>query len=212
MYKTVIFIDFENLQKIDTNKIDTKTKIIVMVGLDQENKAIEFISKIIKNVSSIELIKINGRGKNAMDFFIAFYLGKYYKEIKDSKIIISSKDKGYDPLIKHLDGCGMSIEKINVDNIVENIESKIKESKTHIKKQDNKKNEDENNNIIISYLQKQTKSQKSKRPQKLVTLENYLYTHFAQKISMEKIKKSINFMKENNYINILNNKIKYINI
>jgi hypothetical protein len=211
MYKTVIFIDFENLQKIDINKIDTKTKIIVMVGLDQENKAIEFISKIIKKVSSIEVIKINGRGKNAMDFFIAFYLGKYYTDIKDSKIIISSKDKGYDPLIKHLDGYGMSIEKINVDNIVEIIEPKIKETKTHIKKQDNKKNEDENN-TIISYLQKQTKSQKSKRPQKLVTLENYLYTHFAQKISMEKIKKSINFMKENNYINILNNKIKYINI
>jgi len=66
--------------------------------------------------------------------------------------------------------------------------------------------------MIISYLQKQTKSQKSKRPLKLVTLENYLYSYFAQKIPKEKIIKSINFMKENNYISILNNKIKYINI
>jgi hypothetical protein len=211
MFKTIIFIDFENLQKIDTNKIDSKTKIIVMVGLDQEKKAIEFTTEIIQNISSIELIKVNGRGKNAMDFSIAFYIGKYFTDIKDSKIIISSKDTGYDPLIKHLSGYGMCIEKMNVDNIVETVESKIKEAKMSTKKQNNKKNTDENN-MIISYLQKQTKSQKSKRPLKLVTLENYLYTHFAQKISKEKIIKSINFMKENKYISILNNKIKYTNI
>jgi len=142
MYKTVIFIDFENLQKIDTNKIDAKTKIIVMIGLDQEKKAIEFTSKIIQNISSIELIKINGRGKNAMDFFIAFYFGKYFADIKDSKIIISSNDTGYDPLIKHLNGYGMCIEKINISNIVETVEQKINETKIPNKKQE-KKNTDE---------------------------------------------------------------------
>jgi hypothetical protein len=53
-------------------------------------------------ISSIELIKVNGQGPNALDIFIAFYLGKYFNSIKNSEIIIFSKDSDYDQLIKHL--------------------------------------------------------------------------------------------------------------
>jgi hypothetical protein len=41
-----------------------------------------------KNIASIELIKVNGRGPNALDIFIAFYIGRYFDSIKESKIII----------------------------------------------------------------------------------------------------------------------------
>jgi len=85
MYKPVIFVDFENLQDIDTSIIKTETKIIVMVGLNQDNKAFEFAKNLFNNVSSIELIKVNGRGNNALDFFIAFYLGKYFDNIKETE-------------------------------------------------------------------------------------------------------------------------------
>jgi hypothetical protein len=47
MYKSIIFVDFENVQQIDTGLIDQKTKIIVMVGLDQDNKAFDFYKKFI---------------------------------------------------------------------------------------------------------------------------------------------------------------------
>jgi hypothetical protein len=83
MYKSIIFVDFENIQKLDKNLINPNTKIIVMVGLNQDNKAFDFAKNLFVNISSIELIKVNGQGKNALDIFIAFYIGKYFDSIKE---------------------------------------------------------------------------------------------------------------------------------
>ncbi|GHU73180.1 hypothetical protein FACS189450_12450 [Spirochaetia bacterium] len=213
MYKSVIFVDFENIQKIDTSLIDAKTKIIVLVGLNQDNKAFEFSKNLFNNISTIELIKVNGQGPNALDIFIAFYIGKYFESIKESEIIICSKDSDYDQLIKHLDGYGISIKRIGlIENNKKNIvKTKAPKQKKEITKTTIEVKTDEVQKIM-EYLQKQTKSQKSKRPKKLTTLENYLYTHFAQKIPMDKVKFSINSMKTNKYIVIEGNKINYNNI
>jgi hydrogenase maturation factor HypE len=126
MYKSVIFVDFENLQQIEAGLIDSKTKVIVMVGLDQDTKAFEFAKNLFNNISTIELIKVNGRGPNALDIFIAFYIGRYFDSIKKSKIIICSKDADYDQLVKHLDGYGISIKRIG---LVEKIAKQIVEIK-----------------------------------------------------------------------------------
>ena len=213
MYKSVIFVDFENIQKINADLINSKSKIVVMVGLNQDNKAFEYAKNLFNNISSIELIKVNGQGPNALDIFIAFYVGKYFDSIKGSEIIILSNDTDYDHLIQHLDGYGVSIKKIGVNELKSKKINEIKEPK--LKKVEIKsKTEVTTNDIqkIIEYLEKQTKSQKAKRPKKLETLENYLFTHFSQKISMEKIKAAINFMKNNKNITITNNKINYNNI
>jgi hypothetical protein len=128
MYKSTVFIDFENIQKIDISLINEKTKVFVMVGLDQDNKAFEYAEKIFNNISTIELIKVNGRGSNALDFFIAFYLGIHFESIKEAEIIIFSNDKGYDPLIKHLDDYGISIrrELLNKSKNEQNNEKQLK--------------------------------------------------------------------------------------
>jgi hypothetical protein len=235
-------VDFENLQKIDTNVIDPKTKVIVMVGLAQDNKAIEFAKNLFNNISAIELIKVNGRGPNALDIFIAFYIGRYFDSIKESEIIIFSKDSDYDQLIKHLDGYGISIKRIG---IVEEIEKKIididiEKPKPNQKKKESPKTVETNNTkkiveikepkqkqkkknspkiietddtkIIIEYLQKQTGLQKSRRPKKIETLENYLSSYFSKKLSIDKIKMAIEFMKSNKHISVTDNKISYDNI
>jgi hypothetical protein len=149
MYKSVVFIDFENIQKINNKIIDPKTKIIVMVGLDQDSKAFDFAKNLFENISSIELIKVNGRGPNALDIFIAFYIGRYFDSIKESEIIICSKDSDYDQLIKHLDGYGIIIKRIG---LIENIK-KGPAVKTKNKKPTEMRNQIETNDTknIISY-------------------------------------------------------------
>jgi hypothetical protein len=210
MYKSVIFIDFENLQKINIDKIDPKTKIIVIVGLDQDIKVLEFVKSLFIDVSSMELIKVNGRGPNALDLFIAFYIGKYFDSIKESEIIICSNDTGYDQLVKHLNGYGVSVKRAGLAEKVTkiNIAGKKPEQKKETKKQKVELKADDVN-IIIEYLYNQTKSQKNKRPKKLETLENYLHAHFTQKIKKENIKVAIEVLLDKKYINIINNKIDY---
>jgi hypothetical protein len=216
-------VDFESIQKIDTNLVDSKTKIIVMVGLDQDSKAFEFAKNLFNSIASIELIKVNGRGPNALDMFIAFYIGRYFDNIKESQITIISKDSDYDQLIKHLDGYGISIKRINlieeIDKpIVETAEpqktEKVKTPKKKVKTNNTPKITDntpktEETQKIIEYLQKQTKTDKKSRPKKLATLENYLFTHFARKIPADEIKNAIDFMKNNGNIVVADNKIDY---
>lgn len=213
MYKSIIFVDFENIQKINVSLIDAKTKIIVMVGLDQDNKAFDFAKNLFTNISSIELIKVNGRGPNALDIFIAFYIGLYFNSIKESEIIICSNDSDYDQLIKHLNGYGISIKRVGLTESINKpiTETKATKQKKEIIKSKNEIHTDEAHKII-DYLQKQTESQKSKRPKKITTLENYLYAHFSQKISMEEIKKAIDFMRINGNIIITKNKVTYNSI
>jgi hypothetical protein len=206
-------VDFENIQKIDENIINSKTKVIVMVGLDQNNKAFDFARNLFTDISSVELIKVNGRGPNALDIFIAFYIGRYFDSIKESEIIIYSNDTDYDQLIKHLDGYGISIKRICLNKYSNEKadETKVPKQKKAAVKQKNGIETDDTR-TIIEFLQRQTESQKSKRPKKLTTLENYLYTHFSQKISIDRVKIAISYMEENKYIIIINNKIDYNNI
>jgi hypothetical protein len=209
MYKSIIFVDFENIQKIDTSLINSKVKIIVMVGLNQDNNAFEFAKNLFVNISSMELIKVNGQGPNALDMFIAFYIGKYFDSIKESEIIIYSNDTDYDQLIKHLKMNGLSIERkgFNKNTNKRAIEKNTTNSEVKIVKPENN-----DTRRIIEYLKKQTQSQKSKWPKKIKTLENYLNTHFSQDIPLDNIKISINYMIKNNYITINGNKIIYNNL
>jgi hypothetical protein len=216
MYKSIIFVDFENLQKINDEIISSETKLIVMVGLDQDDKAFDFAKNLFKNLASIELIKVNGRGHNALDIFIAFYTGLYFDSIKQSDIIICSNDSGYDQLIKHLDNHGISIKRVEYNEV------KNKEKKVEVKKieKPKKKNEEKgvvgkkinsvgNAQMIIDYLKNQTQKQKEARPKKLTTLEKYLCTHFSKNASMDIIKQAIELMIKNRKISVSNNKIDY---
>jgi hypothetical protein len=219
MYKSIIFIDFESLQKVSARLINKETKLIVLVGLDQDEKAFDFAKKLFNDISSMELIKVNGRGHNALDIFIAYYLGLYFNNIKDSEIIICSNDSDYDQLIKHLNGYGISIKRVDYAEIINNEQrpkvklmekpkKKIIPQKTVVKVEKST----DNIQVIIGYFKNQTASQKKARPKKIATLEKYLHTHFLKKVSLEIIKQAIESMKKNKNIIITNNKISYNDI
>lgn len=50
----------------------------------------------------VEYICIEGTGKNALDFHIAYYIGRLSADLPGSIFHIVSKDTGFDPLVKHL--------------------------------------------------------------------------------------------------------------
>ncbi len=101
-YNEYLYIDFENVQDVNVKYIKETTKVKIIVGQDQKNIPFDLVSKTQKYGDSVEWIKVEGKGKNALDFFIAFYIGKASATEKDKKFTIYSKDTGYDPLIEHL--------------------------------------------------------------------------------------------------------------
>lgn len=48
------------------------------------------------------MIRIKGPGKDALDFRIAYYIGKFAEKDPKGMFKIVSKDKGFDPLVEHL--------------------------------------------------------------------------------------------------------------
>jgi hypothetical protein len=52
------------------------------------------------------------QGPNALDFHIAYYLGKIFTERPEAQCAVLSKDKGLDPLIRHLHGLGHTCRRV----------------------------------------------------------------------------------------------------
>lgn len=98
-----VLIDYENVQPKDIEALNKEHyKVIVFHGSSQANVKFELAKAIQKMGDRADYIKIDGNGKNALDFHIAFYIGLLVVENPKSFFHIISKDNGYDPLIRHL--------------------------------------------------------------------------------------------------------------
>jgi hypothetical protein len=98
-----VLIDFESVQ---TTSLEVLTKehfkVIVFVGANQGKLPFEVAQSLQQLGSRAEYIKISGRGPNALDFHIAFYMGRLAAEEPSAYFHVISKDRGFDPLIQHL--------------------------------------------------------------------------------------------------------------
>ncbi len=99
-----VLIDLENIQPEHLSVLAGQNfKVLVFVGQNQSKISFDLVSAVQHLGKNAEYIKIQGNGPNALDFHIAFYIGQFSTENSDSHFHIISKDKGFDPLIKHLE-------------------------------------------------------------------------------------------------------------
>jgi hypothetical protein len=102
MASKLVLVDYENIQNLDgiDKMLDYDMK--VLVGKNQTKIPIDLVLQTQQLGKSLEWLKVNGQGKNALDFYISFYMGKYLEAKKYTNFVIVSKDTGYDPLIDHI--------------------------------------------------------------------------------------------------------------
>ncbi len=100
MKRTYVLIDYENVQPEAISALDQEYfKVIVFVGATQSKVTYEVAIAMQKLGNKAEYIKIAGNGPNALDFHIAFYIGRISAKEPDTYFHIVSKDTGFDPLI-----------------------------------------------------------------------------------------------------------------
>ncbi len=167
--KTILFVDYENIQKIDLSIIQKQDiNIKIFVGQSQNKIPINLIQTTQKLGQRVEWIRIEGAGSNALDFHIAFYLGSLSKDIKEGNFFILSKDKGFDPLIKYINQ-----SKINCRRI-----------ETLLPLATNNKQKDtlipQNIDSIQKVIKNLSKIQKSKRPRTRKTLRQHVKSLLSQ--------------------------------
>jgi len=103
MRTNIVLIDLENIKPDSIERLkQDHFRFCLFFGASQKRVDIEVMQAVLALMPNVEPIKISGNGPNALDFHIAYYIGKYAVELPDAYFHIVSKDKGFDPLIKHL--------------------------------------------------------------------------------------------------------------
>jgi hypothetical protein len=98
-----VFVDFENVCEIDATILENKNVIFVLlVGAGLTRLDATLVEKLFLHAASVHLVRLTSRGKNALDFALAYYLGQAAAADPKGCFHIVSKDKGFDPLIEHL--------------------------------------------------------------------------------------------------------------
>lgn len=165
--KTILLVDYENIQNIDLAVIQDKDiDIKIFVGQAQNKIPIELVQAMQRFGKRVEWIKIEGSGSNALDFHIAFYLGRFSKDIGEGSFLILSKDKGFDPLVKYINK-----SKTNCQRIQSLLE--LSKEKDELISQ--------NADSIAKVFENLSKIQKNKRPRTRKTLRQHIKSLLTQK-------------------------------
>lgn len=100
-----ILIDFENVQPEPAhfNSLDDHCHIWLFLGkLQQKTLPVEFCEALCRFGKNVHFIRIAKTGKNALDFYLTYYLGKITEKDHHAEICILSRDGGFDVVIDHI--------------------------------------------------------------------------------------------------------------
>ncbi len=98
-----VFVDFENVPDIDVAVIGNKAvTFTLLLGSRQTKLDVSLVEKLLEHAASVELVRLTSPGKNALDFTLAYYVGRAVAADPTGYFHVVSRDTGYDPLIEHL--------------------------------------------------------------------------------------------------------------
>jgi len=189
-----VLIDFENVQPKNLEILKKHPfKISVFVGANQAKIPFDLATTMQNFGEDAQYIKIAGNGQNALDFHIAFYIGQLSLQDPDGYFHIISKDKGFDPLIKHL-----RARKIRVNREKDLAEIPVLRISSAT-----------NNDEKISAIVKNLAGRGQARPRKVKTLSNTINSLFSPKLEEKELTALINILKERKHIVVKDNNISY---
>jgi hypothetical protein len=113
MTETILLVDYENVRDTGLKSLPPHDRAILFVGKGQKPK-LAFIQDHLAQETRLDLIQIAEQGRNNLDFYIAFYLGKIMSEEQGANYIVFSNDQDLDPLIAHLKKRGISCSRMGV--------------------------------------------------------------------------------------------------
>ena len=103
MRNNCVLIVFENVVPDNLELLDQEwIKVLLFVGKNQTKLPFALVKVVQKLGTRAQYIEMMGTGHNALDFHIAFYIGRISATDKDAYFHIVSNDQGFDPLIAHL--------------------------------------------------------------------------------------------------------------
>lgn len=194
MATNYVLIDYENVQPKNLEILANHPfKVFVFVGANQTKVPYDLAAAMQNLGDSASYIKISGNGQNALDFHIAFYIGQLSLEDPKGYFYIISKDKGFDPLLRHLRD-----KKVNAHRHKDLAEISVLRM-SHAT----------NNNEKIDAITKNLAGRGQSRPRKVRTLANTINSLFTKKLQENELMALVKELETRKYIIINQDKVSY---
>jgi hypothetical protein len=186
-----VLIDFENVQPKNLEILKKHPfKVFVFCGANQTKVPTDF-AEAMQDVG--RYVRMSGNGRNALDFHIACYLGELVAMDPQAHFHIISRDKGFDPLIRHLRDRHISV--CREEDLAEIPVLRMADTETR----------DEKIDRIIGNLKDRGQS----RPRKRKTLANTINSLFTKKLAEAELNSLIDELKQRGYISVNEGKVSY---
>lgn len=189
-----VLIDLENVQPASLAGLDAEYfKVLIFVGASQTKIPFELASVAQRLGERAAYIKIASNGSNALDFHIAYYIGRLAQQDPTAYFHIISKDTGFDPLIQHLKS-----QKIGA-NRSKDI------SEIPVLKASNSKTIQEKAAVVIGNL----KQRGASKPRTVKTLSSTILSLFQKQLPGEELTHLLAELQASGAITITENKVSY---
>ncbi len=191
MSHPILLIDFENVRDVALATLPSDYRVLIFVGRSQNSIPFNITRDAQQLGNRLEWIKIEGDGRNNLDFHLAFYLGQLSAKYGDAEFLVLSKDKGFDAIIRHAVGTGLKCSRIELlANLPRN---KAPTSDPHFDKAFK----------VLSGIDKKS------RPRKRKTLAAQLASIFQKKEQPEEVERVMKVFFERKLISEMNNTLSY---
>ena len=186
-----VFVDYENVKAGNLDLLAGRQfKAVIFLSANDAKIPTDLVLKV-QELHAAKYIRISGNGPNAVDFHIAFYIGRLSAEEPGSQFHIVSKDKGFDPLIKYLRS--LKIKASRVDDL-----SKLVRIPVPAKDED-----------TINEILKNLSRHCASRPRKLSTLAGTIGSWFNGALDDKRVQSLIGRLREQGHIVVDGEKVSY---
>jgi hypothetical protein len=98
-----IFIDYENMKTVDPEILGIeRTTFTLLLGPQNKKIDVSVVQKLLERAGSVELVRLEKQGRNAVDLTLAYYLGRKVAGDSAAYFHVVAADSDYGPLIEHL--------------------------------------------------------------------------------------------------------------
>lgn len=172
-----ILIDFENIQPVaDELKLirGEKYQVRVFHGSHQSRFNKDMVKALQPLGERADYIECERKGKNALDFRIAFFLGSLAKEFESNKakpaIVIISKDTDLDTLLEHVRSLGFNAKRAETVHDAMSAGEAASPAPGKVSKETKQAPVSDALQTLVTYLL----NHPDNRPAKIETLKNHL--------------------------------------
>jgi hypothetical protein len=109
-----VFVDFENVPSVDLTLIRGRpADVTLLIGEKQRRLDLDLVRQIHEHATQVSLVEVGASGRNALDLVLAWHLGHAAEQCPKDTFFVVSKDKDFDPLIKHLRARGLEVARVD---------------------------------------------------------------------------------------------------